>query len=66
MRKLSHSKLKVLSTLSANIFEVSLASLIIPAVISVDKINWSVVVLGSIAFVLSGYLSLLFADKGKL
>lgn len=66
MRKLSPSKLKVLSTLSANIFEVSLASLIIPAVIGVDKINWSVVILGLIAFMLSGYFSLLFGDKGKL
>lgn len=66
MRKLSPSKLKVLSTLSTNIFEVSLASLIIPAVIGVDKINWNVVILGLVAFVLSGYLSLLFGDKGKI
>lgn len=66
MFKLSLSKLRALSTLSANISEVSLASLVIPAIIGVDKINWIVIVLGLVAFISTGYLSLLFADKGKL
>lgn len=66
MPKLSQSKLRALSTLSANISEVSLASLVVPAILGVDKINLMVIVLGLIAFVIAGYPSLLFADKGKL
>lgn len=66
MSKLSRSKLRALSTISANISEVSLASLVIPAIIGVDKINWIVIILGLLAFVIAAYLSLIFADKGRL
>lgn len=66
MHKLSHSKLRALSTLSANISEVSLASLVVPAIIGFDKINWLVVLWGLTASAISGYLSIVFADKGKL
>lgn len=66
MMKLSRSKLRALSTLSSNISEVSLAGLVIPAIVGVDKVNAIVIVLGLITFIIAGYLSLFFADKGKL
>jgi len=62
----SRSKFKALSTLCANICEVSLASLVFPAFIGIDKVDWVVLVLGMMAFVVTGYLSLVLAEKGKL
>ena len=55
-----------MSTLAANFAEVCLASLIIPAVISIDKIDWIIVILGLTGLGVTVYFSVRFAERGKL
>lgn len=67
MDKINKHRLRALSNLSGNFSEIFLASLVIPTFYS--KINLTKVVItifGIISCISFAYLSLLFAEKGKL
>lgn len=67
MFKLTKSKLKALSTLSANFSEVFLASLVIPILMGgVDKYRLPLLILGLAGTIIAALLSAIFAEKGKL
>ncbi len=67
LMKLSRSKLKALSTIGSNFSEVFLASLIIPVFTGeFTQSRLFLLVLGSILLLVSIYISLQFAEKGKL
>ncbi|MDO9027865.1 MAG: hypothetical protein Q7U68_03285 [Candidatus Roizmanbacteria bacterium] len=67
MDKINRHRLRALAILSANFSEIFLASLVIP--IFNDKINLIkiiIMIFGIISCISFAYLSLLFAEKGKL
>lgn len=67
MFPLTKSKHKALSSVSANFSTVFLASLVIPIFTGeFDINNWPVVLFGLITSISLIWLSVLFAEKGKL
>lgn len=67
MNKINRHRLRALSNLSGNFSEIFLASLVIP--IFNNSINFAkiiIMIFGIISCIGFAYLSLLFAEKGKL
>lgn len=65
--RITASKSKAISTLCASTFEVFLASIVIPIFVGgFDSSEIPVLIFGLIATTSFGYLSVLFAERGKL
>jgi len=64
---LTNSYFRALSEIFRDIAQVFFASVVVnPLVSGLDKLNWFSVILGMINSIVFWYLSLMFAERGKL